>query len=81
MTGSSSSWKRFALAAAMLAGTVGTIHSRNRVEVVPEHKKLGLFPNALPGWQGQDLPLSPDVRQARANSCFETILVRTRRQR
>jgi EpsI family protein len=64
MTSSSSSWKRFALATAMLAGTVGTIHSRNRVEVVPAHKTLGLFPSALPGWQGQDLSLSPDVRQS-----------------
>jgi EpsI family protein len=64
MTSSSSSWKRFALATAMLAGTVGTIHSRNRVEVVAAHKTLGMFPKALPGWQGQDLPLSPDVLQS-----------------
>jgi EpsI family protein len=58
------SWGRFSLATALLAGTGLMIHARKQVEIIPAYKSLGAFPKALAGWQGQDLPLSPDVRQS-----------------
>ncbi len=63
MTGALASWGRFSLAAVLLAGTGLMIHARKQVEVIPAYKSLEAFPKAVGGWQGQDLPLSSDVRQ------------------
>jgi EpsI family protein len=58
-----SSWARFGLATVLLAGTGVMIHARKQIEVIPEYKSLGAFPQSLPGWEGKDLPLGADVRQ------------------
>jgi EpsI family protein len=58
------SWGRFSLATVLLAGTGMMIHARKQVEIIPVYKSLGTLPQALAGWQGQDLPLSSDVRQS-----------------
>jgi EpsI family protein len=56
-----SSWSRFGLAAILLAGTLAVLHTRKQTEVIPVHTSLRAFPNAFHQWQGQNLPLTPEV--------------------
>jgi EpsI family protein len=58
------SWIRFSLVATLLAGAAVLIRTGGQAEVIPLHKNLGRFPSAFGQWQGQDLPLSPDVLQS-----------------
>jgi EpsI family protein len=64
MTTALGSWGRFSLVTTLLAGTGLMIHARKQVEIIPSYESLEAFPKVVGSLQGQDLPLSPDVRQA-----------------
>lgn len=58
-----SSWGRFSLAGILLAGTLGVLHARKETEILPTHAELAAFPSAFQQWQGQDVPLTPEVKR------------------
>jgi EpsI family protein len=64
MTTALGSWGRFSLVTVLLAGTGLMIHARKQVEIIPSYKNLDEFPKVVGSLQGQDLPLSADVRQS-----------------
>ena len=58
-----SSWIRFLLVAAVLAGTALFLHARRSREVVPPSQPLASFPHDVAAWRSQDLPIPQDVRE------------------
>jgi EpsI family protein len=54
---------RFALAAALLAGTATFLHHRSGNEVIAPRPPLASFPAKLGGWTGADVPIPQDALQ------------------
>jgi EpsI family protein len=55
MTKQNTSWLRFVLAAALLAGTAIFLRSRSQAEVLPPRKPLTSFPMEVGSWQGANV--------------------------
>ncbi len=66
----SSRWLRFALAAALIAGTAILLQARNRAELVPQHLPLSLFPAQLAAWESSEIPLDKDTLAILGNGDF-----------
>jgi EpsI family protein len=56
-----SSWQRFIPVVLLLLATAFALEARHSNEVLPPHKDLLDLPIQLLGWQGRDIPLSPDT--------------------
>jgi len=52
---------RFTVAAVLLAATALVLQARNGKEIIPQRPPLSSFPRVLDGWNGSDVPITPDV--------------------
>lgn len=52
---------RFAMVAAVLAGTVLILHARNSAEIIPPRTPLSSFPHEFDGWRSADLEMTQDT--------------------
>jgi EpsI family protein len=62
MTGTSS-WARFLVVVAILAGTAAFLRARSGAEDVPAHQPLSAFPMEVGEWAGQEIVIHEDVKR------------------